>query len=565
MKARRWLDGVAFLGFGALALLFTYPLVLQLNTHLAGAGDDMWIFYWNNGWTKKALLQWTNPYWTPYLYFPDGASLVYHSFSWTNTLLAMLIEPLVGPFAAYNLVVLLGLALSGWALYVLVVHLTGRRGAAFVAGIVFAFVPYRITQASHPFFVTVGWLPLFLLFLLRAVEEGRLVHALVGGLFLALTGWTGWHLFIYAWMALGIYVIYLLLFARSHVTRRTLALIALTCAVALALVMPLLFPLLRVQLSGQADESIYVPQEQRTQTDLLAYVVPNRLQPVYGHFFTSFYDRFKKNRNYVAFLGFSALGLAALGVVRSRKAAIFWVLLGVFYGVMALGPVLRFNGQLFPGVPMPYRLIGWTPVVRLLKQPDRFNVVLSLPLAVLVGHGVHVLQSRPAPGPRRRSRWVVPAVCGLLIGWEYLCVPIWTTPQGVPPFAYQLRDEGDEFAVLDLPIGRTPDKRYLYYQTVHQKPIVGGHISRPLPGTYDFIETHPLLCQLFEGSLVDVTTEPVMQQVESLAGMGIRYVVLHKGRSPADLEENWRNLFSPWQIYEDEWVCVYRTGVGDER
>ena len=214
---------------------------------------------------------------------------------------------------------------------------------------------------------------------------------------------------------------------------------------------------------------------------------------------------------------------------------------------------------------MPYRLIGWTPFVRLLKQPDRFNLVLSLPLAVLVGYGVHALQSRTPAGSRRRRAWVVPAVCGLLIGWEYLCVPIWTTPQGIPPFAYQLRDEAGEFAVLDLPIGRTPDKRYLYYQTVHQKPIVGGHISRPLPGTYDFIEAHPLLRQLFERSPVDVTAGPVKQQVESLAGVGIRYVVLHKGRATADLEENWRNLFSPWQIYEDEWVCVYGIGAGDGR
>jgi len=424
----------------------------------------------------------------------------------------------------------------------------------------------------------VGWLPLFLLFLLRTVREGRLVHALAGGLCLALTGWIGWHLFIYAWMALGIYFIYLLLFDRQWLTGRTLKLIALTCAVALALVMPALFPLLQVQLSGQADEYIYVPQEDRTQTDALAYIVPNRLQPIYGHFFTSFYDRFKKNRNYVAFLGFSAIGLAIIGVLRARRAALFWVLLAGFYGIMALGPVLRFNGQLYPQVPMPYRLIGWTPFVRLLKQPDRFNVVLSLPLAVLVGYGVSALQrrqrrqSRRTVGLSRRWRWVIPAVCGFLIGWEYLCIPMWTTPGDFPPFAALLHSPQNwggpgggawEGAVLDLPMGRALDKRYMYYQTIHEKPIVGGCISRPLPGTFDFIETHPLLRQVSEGLPVDMGAEAVVEEMQSLASAGVRYIVLHKGRAPNDVEQYWRGLFAPWHVYEDEWVVAYAIEAQD--
>ena len=560
MRDKRWVDWAALLGFGVLTLVFTYPLVLQLHTNLVGSGGDVWVFRWNNWWIKKALEEGANLYWTPYLFFPQGASLVYHSFSWLNTFQSLLLEPIVGPIAAYNLVIMLGMALSGWGVYLLVAHLTGRRGAAFVAGLAFAFTPYRITQLNHPLFVTVGWLPLFLLFLLRAVQEERPAYALVAGLFLALTGWTGWHVFIFAWMALGTYVIALLLFERRRFTWRTLRLIALTCAVALLLVMPGLFPLLQVQLSGQADTSIYVPIEERAQTDAIAYIVPNRLQPVYGHFFTSFYDRFKKNRNFVAFLGFSVIALAIVGLLKSRRKTLFWVLLAGFYGVMALGPVLRFNGQLYPQVPMPYRLLGWTSVVRLVKEPDRFNFVLSLPLAVLVGYGVNALQSRWATGAHRWWRWVLPAACGLLIGWEYLCVPIWTTPLYYPPFMEHLRREEGEFAVLDLPIGRATDKLYLYYQTLHERPIVGGTISRPLPGTFDFIESQPLLRQLLAGQLVDISAEAVAQEMEAYAEVGVRYVVIHKRRAPVDVEEDWRTLFSPWQVYEDDWVVAYTTG-----
>ncbi len=557
-----WRDGAAFLGFAVLALVFTYPLVLQLGTHLGGAGDDPWIFYWNNWWTRQALKEGASLYWTPYLYYPQGASLVYHSFSWTNSLLALPIERFVGSIAAYNLVLIFGYAFSGWGTYMLVVYLTGRRGAAFAAGLALAFSPYRITQASHPMFVTIGWLPLFLLFLIRAVRERRFVHAFVAGLFLALTGLTAWHLFIFAWMTLGICIAYLLLWERACLTARSWGMIALAATVGLALVMPALYPLLEVELGGQADEEIYVPQDERTQTDLLAYVVPNRLQPVYGDLFTPVYNRFQKNRNYVAFLGFSVIALALLGVWQARRRAWFWVLLAAFFGLMALGPVLRFNGQLYPGVPMPYRLLSWTPFVKLLKQPDRFNLVLGLPIAVLVGYGVCAVQDRWGARLRQGWRWVIPTACAMLIAWETVSVPMWTISTDHPPVVDRLRSEEGEFAVLDLPMGRAADKRYLYYQTIHEKPIVGGHISRPLPGTFDTIDASPLLRLLSDGLPVDLEAEALAQEMANLGATGIRYIILHKGRAPADLEADWRERFGPWQAYQDDWVVVYATTEG---
>ena len=557
-----WRDGVAFLGFVVLALVFTYPLVLQLRTHLGGAGDDPWIFYWNNWWTRQALEEGTSLYWTPYLYYPQGASLVYHSFSWTNSLLALALERFVGSIAAYNLVLIFGYAFSGWGTYVLVVYLTGRRGAAFAAGLALAFSPYRITQASHPMFVTIGWLPLFLLFLIRAVREGRLAHAVVAGLFLALTGLTAWHLFIFAWMTLGICIVYLLLWQRACLTARSWGMIALAAIVGLALVIPALYPLLEVELGGQADEEIYVPQDERTQTDLLAYVVPNRLQPVCGDLFTPVYDRFQKNRNYVAFLGFTVIALALVGVWRARRKALPWVLLAGFYTIMALGPVLRFNGQLYPGMPMPYRLLGWTPFVRLLKQPDRFNLVLGLPIAVLVGYGICALQDRWGARLRQGWQWVIPTACAMLIAWEYVSVPMWTISTNHPPVVDRLRSEEGEFAVLDLPMGRAADKRYLYYQTIHERPIVGGHISRPLPGTFDTIDASPLLSLLSDGLPVDLEDEALAQEMANLGATGIRYIILHKGRAPAVLEADWRERFEPWQAYQDDWVLVYATTEG---
>ena len=47
-----------------LTFVMTWPIGLRLFTHLAGSGDDMWLFQWNNWWLRKALLERLNPYYT---------------------------------------------------------------------------------------------------------------------------------------------------------------------------------------------------------------------------------------------------------------------------------------------------------------------------------------------------------------------------------------------------------------------------------------------------------------------------------------------------------------------
>ena len=50
------------------------------------------------------------------------------------------------PVVAYNVAFLLSFSLSGLAAYLLCHQLTGRRDAAWVAGLAFGFCPYRIDQ-----------------------------------------------------------------------------------------------------------------------------------------------------------------------------------------------------------------------------------------------------------------------------------------------------------------------------------------------------------------------------------------------------------------------------------
>jgi hypothetical protein len=573
----RWHRVLALMGYTLLTLVMTYPLSLRLSSHLAGSGDDMWLFQWNNWWLRKALLEGLDPYFTPFLFHPRGVSLVYHNFSWLNTGIWLVLEPVVGAVAAYNVTFLLTFVISGYGTYVLVFYLTRSRAAAFVAGLVFAFSPYHLSQFNHPNLISVQWLPFCLLFLIRTVRgdavlqpegegrpaRGRWRDVLLCIVFLVLTGLSRWQLLVFAAILMALYVGYSLLFERTRWSKWTvLALMAIGLGTAVC-ISPLTYPLV----AGLADEDtaseILTEQQDWAQTDLLAYVVPNRFHPLFGAQVMPIYERFRKNRGHIAFLGYSVLLLAGYGVLRARRSTLYWMLAAVCLVLLALGPVLRFNGRLYPGIPMPYHLLGWLPPIRALRNSDRYNVVLSLPLAVLVGYGVFYLHDslrRHLP-----SRWGgrATAASGVILAglvlFEFLSLPFPTVAPLSYPFYRELAQEEGTFAILEVPMGRQYSKAYMFLQTLHGKRLVEGHVSRTPPQAYRYIESQPLLASLADRGDLDTDRCDLSRQLGALAADDVRYIVIHKVDVPAERLAAWEDYLTVPPIYEDDGLLVYPT------
>jgi hypothetical protein len=146
-----------FLVYCAITIALTYPLIFHMGSVLPhDAGDpalNTWILWWN---TQAVPL--TAAWWNPPAFFPAPGVL---SFSENLLGLSLISTPLywlgVGPQTAYNVVFLLTFPLSAFGAYLLAYELTGRRDAAFIAGLLFGFAPYRIahipqiqTLASFP-------------------------------------------------------------------------------------------------------------------------------------------------------------------------------------------------------------------------------------------------------------------------------------------------------------------------------------------------------------------------------------------------------------------------------
>ncbi|MDY6877308.1 MAG: hypothetical protein SWK90_14040 [Chloroflexota bacterium] len=561
-KARdRWVYLLVLVIYTLLALAYAWPLITRFGDRLAGDGFDMYVFQWGNWWTPRALGQGHSPYHTRMLFYPQGVSLYFLSFSWLNTFVWWLLRGLVGNVAAYNFTVWWSWPLAGFGAYLLAREVADDRRAAFVAGLVYAFYPYHFAQRNHINLLSVQWIPFALLFLIRAVRRGRVLDGFLTGIFFACAGLSGWHLLTLSGMLGGLWFLYAWLTERHEWTGTSWWALLVTLITVGLLAGPFIAPLAWEQFVNPAGQDPYLGKEGETQTDLVAYFLPNLYHPLWGRLAAPVHQRFLRSKDHAVSLGYLPLALVGYGLLQRRASARrgrFWLWGLLVFWLLSLGPFLRANGVPYPQMPLPYRLVGWSLPVRSLRNPERFNIIVGLCLAMVVGLAVRdLLRRRPA-----RQAGLVVVVLSVLVLLEYWAWPFPTTRPGVPDFYRQLAVEPGDFAIVDLPITNDLSKLYMYYQTVHGRPTITGHVSRSPEGAYDFIAAHGLLRAMWHDRRPDPTGDPAAE-LAALADIGVRYVVVH----PAHLNEKQLEEVLTYldratagvRYHTDERLIVYRT------
>jgi len=557
---RRWT--LITLAYSTIALFMTYPLLVQLTDRLAGDHGDVLIFVWNRWWVRQALTRGMNLYFTPYMFFPRGGSLLFHSIDWVSLFTCLALEPSIGDTGAYNLTILANFVLCALAMFALIRYLGGREEAAFVGGLVYAFYPYHVSNLLNcPILVGVQWLPLYVLFLLRATREGRYTSGVLAGLFLAMTALSGWHLLVMAGLITFLWIAYSTWREPSTRTWRSLSNLAVMGLSAVLLMAPFLFPILRYFAEGGRLEGILTHQEHIYQTDLLAYLVPSRLHPFFGPLLDRFYDvHFIHNRKWQAFPGYTVLALFGYAFYRRHSRSAFWALLAVVTWALALGPYLRVAGRLVWEIPLPYHLVAKLPFIRTLRAPDRLNTILGLPLSVLAALSISDLLRQVEQRWGKKTRRWMGTLLGCLVLFEFLVVPFPTMQPRISPFYERLGSGSETYAVADIPTGWRASRYYMYYQTVHHHPITEGHISRPIPGTYHFIEQVPILSRAKQDAEEwELTLPDISRQLAFLADAGVRYVIVHKDIASGQQLAAWLDWITLRPRYEDEQLLVYST------
>jgi hypothetical protein len=549
---------LVLLAYGVLSVVMTWPLAAQLGTLLpAGDGNDVWIHQWAFWWVKKAIMEGHSLFYTDFIFHPQGVSLTSQNVAWVNIAAWLPLQAIVGGNAAYSLIFIAAFALNGFAMYLLVREWTGSSVAAFVGGLIYGFWPYTLSQSGHPNMILICWVPLALLYLRRTLEKGHKRDAVLTGLFLALTGVTRWQLLIMGGMVIGLYLLYRCLTDKACRTWRTLRLLALVGLVAAALMAPLAVPMAAAQLTRTYPEDIFIDQQTQGQTDLLAYVLPNRNLSLWGDVAYRLYKGFKVDKVRIPFLGYTAIVLALYGMLKRWRLARFWVLALLVYIALALGPQLRINDEIYPQVPMPYRLVEDLFFIRILRKPHRFNVFVGLPVGMLAALGVTALLSQRSLGRRPA---LLASVVGTLILGEFCLVPYRTTSSVTPAWYHQLGREPGHFAVLDLPLRpQTLMKQYMFYQTTHGRPLVEGSVSRPPREAFAFLDSTDFLKRLRQGNVMDPALMDVTHQLRTLAEASVRYIILHKRFASPEQVAAWQDWLTFEPHHEDEELVVYRT------
>ena len=226
-----------FLSYCGLTLVLTYPLARRLGSALPGdPGDPVlntWILWWNT-----QALPLSDRWWSPPVFFPVADAITF-----SENLLGLLpisapVQWLFGnPVLAYNVAFLLSFPLSGLSAFLLCRDLTGRNDAGWIAGLIFAFAPYRFDHLSHIQVLSWYWVPVILLALHRFLGDGRTRWLMLFGMAYLFQGLTNGYLFLFIPALVGLWVLWFVPLVRL---RRTAASIALAGVVAGAFALPLL-------------------------------------------------------------------------------------------------------------------------------------------------------------------------------------------------------------------------------------------------------------------------------------------------------------------------------------
>jgi uncharacterized membrane protein YvlD (DUF360 family) len=495
----------------AITITVFWPIVAGITNTVVNGGGDAYQSMWNLWWVGYSLFSLhASPYFTSMIYFPVGASLVTQTLTPIAGILSIPFQLISLPFA-YNIIFLLSFAAAGLFMYMLARHITGDGNAAFIAGIVFTFSSMHIAQSyGHLDWTIIGFLPLFVLsFLMMRKEEGMAYPLLAAVSFLLMTfmgdieqGIIGVLLTI---MMLVFYI------ARKQdrgsvlnagFAKRFSAMVLLIAVLGSPFFIPIIQGTIQFHSLSTANQLSSISNNEIWSQGILSYFLPSPFNPFFSgisRYYSSVFGPDPTEK--VAYVGYLALALAIFGVYKSYKhervgSISIWVFLLLVFGWLSLGPFIQLGGTptQIPGI---YYLYRYVPLFNILREPGRFDIIVTICMAVLAAIGfkelVHGRMAQRMTGPDGRRRLqMITAAAVLVMLIEYSGVPL---PGGqfisnmymnasIPKAYSELGNVPGNFTVLILPdeVNLTRPALYTgmseYYQTAFRKEMVGGYTSR---------------------------------------------------------------------------------------
>jgi hypothetical protein len=457
-----------------MAVLHSWPLASD-PLHLGRLdNDDAALNMWVIAWVAHILPRDPLQLFEAPIFHPEPHALAYSEHLLVPALLgAPLLWLGASPVLVHNLLIIAGLALSGWAMYLLMVRWTASTGAGVVAGLVYAFNAHTLTRFVHLQAFHVWLFPAMLYAFDRVLSGGS-----------SNPGWRHVVLLVAAFAGQALSSNYLMVFAAASLAvvalvrirdwaapsrasvRKHLVVAAIASVI---LLMPFLYPYYEVGRSGRLTHTFAeISHYSATWREYLA--TGGRVH--YEAWSRSFMT------DTALFPGVLALILAAVAIgagevgrdPRARMAA----------AIALAGFVFSFGTR----VPGYWWLHEHVPLLGALRAVERWGWLALAGLAILAGFGAAVIRRRVAMQPRQVWPAVVVVLC-IVVTIEALRAPVGLTEFAGIPRLYE-RLAGDEPVVLaEFPFfagqAWSQNGRYVLHNTRYFKPLINGYSSYSPP------------------------------------------------------------------------------------
>lgn len=483
--------------FALLTVAMTWPIALH-PASLASQHQDVYFNMWRLRWFAHALATAPTHLFDGNIFHPETGTLALSD--------AMAVEGVLGtpllwagvqPVLVHTILILLPIAASGLAMFALARHLTGSRGAGLLAGIAFAFAPYRFEHLMHMELQWTVWMPLALLALHRTLETGRWKYGLATGAFVALQMLSCIYYGIFLVTIIGIAAIVLFVADRGVPWRTAMPPLLAGGAVALAICALYAIPFLR-QHDRVGDRGV-------EDVNTFSATPANYLSVPEGNWLYGNASRPGRGERRL-FPGATLVLLAIVGLLLrtpSRRQIVYLLLL-----LAAFETSLGFSGYLYP------LLHAAVPVFRSLRAMARLGIFVVMLLAVLAAFGYAALANGRSV---RVRRILVAALAGLMLAEYATRSPLVEFPNVAPPL-YRVLAHQPSGVVAELPVpsadrlpGVEPER--VYMSTFHWFPLVNGY-SGNYPASYI-------------ARLERLHGFPDERSLRQLDADGVRYVIVH--------------------------------------
>jgi hypothetical protein len=476
------------------SVIFTYPLMFNLQKTLIGWPLDAFDYLWNIDTFWKQIINLSNPFFTNRIFFPIGSNLIFHTYAPFFSVFAL---PFLKNLVTYlNIIIILSLPISAFSAFLLSKYLTKNKKASFVAGLVYGFSPIMISflaSQHYHFALAAPFLPIGLLFLTKFLKTGKSKYLFATIIIFWMTLFTEYYttvLLIFSYLIYSVSVIFLefkkslKLFEKNYLEYL------------LAIIIFLIIPLISISLLLFRNSNIikfaglrsYYPAFCSTKINNL--FTPSQFNPLLK--FVAEKRDFSDTPS--LFVGW-IIPIIALSsfFLKKLKATLPLFLIGICVFLFSLGPQTFF-----------FKIVVSFPFLGLIDCPQRFLIGSQLILALLLGISLDIFTET------KFAKLIFPFIL-IVFFIEYSTINLPFSKVEIPNVYNILAKSKDNLTILELPSGIAESKgafgydwsvqglllKQKYWQTIHNKPRIGGYLSRVDSSIFNFFKNEPVISDLF--------------------------------------------------------------------